>query len=163
MRSFLARMPQSITAAVVAAIATAAIIGGYSATHAGNDSNIIYACVTKPEGSVRIVGSDFDCDPMKEGPIQWNQQGTQGEPGPPGVIGSLNDMVGIPCGANGVTGTVSLNIAADGAISLTCSMPLDNDGDGYASPGPTARRERERHPRARSKTESTTTATGCGR
>lgn len=144
MGSFLARIPQSVTAAVVAAVATAAIIGGYSATHAGSDSKTIYACVTK-EGSVRIVGSPFDCDRMSETSLEWNQQGPrgdpgpegpQGQPGPAGVIGSLDDMVGIPCGANGLSGSVEVSIAANGAISLSCSIPVDQDGDGYPYPGP---------------------------
>ena len=55
--------------------------------------NPINACVANKNGAVRIVGTPVIVGPdqpapclKSETPLQWNQQGIQGEVGPPAVL-----------------------------------------------------------------------------
>lgn len=78
------------------------------------DSSVIHACVTIKKGHVRIVGLTGFCDTSKETAAHWSiqgpagEQGLQGLQGPPGVLGSFDDLAGLPCIHGGGTGVVML-------------------------------------------------------
>ena len=70
--------------ASVGAIAAAALVGGTLA-YGGlpGPDGVIHACVTNGlgGGGLRAVESTADCK-RNETPLEWNQEGPQGEPGP---------------------------------------------------------------------------------
>jgi Putative metal-binding motif/Collagen triple helix repeat (20 copies) len=109
MRSLLQRLPRALYAPLLASIATAAIIGGYSVATANHDTNAVHACVATRDGTVRIVADSTACDSRRERPVEWNVRGPQGLPGTAGLQGPKGDpgLKGDPgvAGAKGDPGT----------------------------------------------------------
>lgn len=103
----------------------------YSATN-----GVIYACVKKVNGQVRIVSPTGRCLPS-EVPVNWNQAGLQGPPGPQGEPG--------PKGDPGVLGFYVVEqqdvynlystqatrgasaICNEGDIAVSCGYSIDSD------------------------------------
>ena len=75
------KLPQSVTA--VAAALAVVLVGGVAAAAKipGNDG-VIHTCRDKRSGDLRAVDSAKECRSKKEVPLDWNQAGPQGPPGP---------------------------------------------------------------------------------
>jgi hypothetical protein len=48
------------------------------------------------------------------------EKGDPGEPGAPGTVADLSALDGLACAVEGQTGTTTVDVAADGAVTLTC-------------------------------------------
>jgi hypothetical protein len=66
------------------------------------EENVIYGCIKKANGKLRIVDSSTECK-KQEIAIYWNKVGPQGEPGPQGEQGPKGDKG--DTGATGPQGT----------------------------------------------------------
>jgi len=76
---------------------------------------VIYACVANRDGAVRIVGPGGSCNANKETPKQWNVQG------PPGVLGSFDNLTGLACTKpGGGAGSVAVIYQGDGVATVAC-------------------------------------------
>jgi hypothetical protein len=77
---------------------------------------VIYACVANRDGAVRIVGPGGSCNANKETPKQWNVQG------PPGVLGSFDNLTGLACTKpGGGVGSVAVIYQGDGVATVACA------------------------------------------
>ena len=113
---------------VGATVLVVALFLGGVVTRAAAD--VIYACVATKDGAVRIVGPTGSCDPKKENATQWNSQGPQGDPG---LLGSFDDLEGLPCTtAAGAAGTVKL---VGGLKNPVCTVGV-YEGGRFADLGP---------------------------
>jgi hypothetical protein len=93
--------------------------------------DVIYVCVTKNNGGVRIVPDPGACK-SNEYSLSWNQtgpQGPKGDTGPAGPVGpagpaSLAELNGTECTLpSGTISTLVVTIAADGTVQLKCKTP----------------------------------------
>lgn len=76
------------TYANVAATAALFIAVGGGAVAFAADPAVIHGCVIKPgysgAGTVKVLQEGASCNATTQYPLDWNQQGIQGEPGPAG-------------------------------------------------------------------------------
>jgi hypothetical protein len=125
-------------ALAVSLLAGGAVVG--SNALAQDADTVIQACKHKVTGRLRAVATVDACR-TSETAISWNQQGPagpQGPPGPPGPKGDpgsgltkLNDLDGLACTRDdGTAGTVDLELANDGDVTLLCVV------DGSPPPPP---------------------------
>jgi hypothetical protein len=87
-------------------------------------TGVYSACYEAKGGTVHLIDSSVTSCPKGElGPVSWNQTGPQGSPGPagpagpqgsPGLIGSLEDVDGLPC----ASGSGSAQLVEDGYTGL---------------------------------------------
>jgi hypothetical protein len=109
----------------LAVLAAGAAVG--SAALVGEDDTVVQACRHKVTGRLRAIASATACRSSEE-PISWNKQGPAGPQGPPGPKGDpgpgitkLNGLDGLACTRDdGKDGTVDLEIANDGDVTLLC-------------------------------------------
>jgi hypothetical protein len=110
----------AVTVAAGAAYATIPDAGG-----------VIHGCYLNKDGTLRVIDpSAGGACATKETAIAWNQQG---QPGPAGVVGQLDDLEGVPCkGVNGKIATVHLEYGSgiEAPVSIICITHL------VANPGP---------------------------
>jgi hypothetical protein len=150
-RGFFARRAWRLAAVICAfvalaaggAFAASALTGGSTAA-----DGVVRACVNKTNGDVRIVADASQCR-TSERVVEWNvvgpqgpkgDTGPQGEPGAPGAKGDTgprgpagpagSGLVGSPCTAGGVGGTVTVTFASDGAGSIRCDTGSSSGGGG---------------------------------
>lgn len=95
----------------------------------GGDPNQIHAC-GKVSGKLRNVGPTGSCK-GSETALHWGIQGPQGEQGlqglqgPPGVLGSFDELEGLPCTAQaGQQGTVKFLTVAGPGPTLVCAVAV---------------------------------------
>ena len=76
-------------AKVVAAFVFGAVLAtaGTAVAVTVSSPDPINACVSKKDGTLRILGPGKTCNSRSENPLSWNVQGPQGLPGLPGVQG----------------------------------------------------------------------------
>src|SRR3712207_9298794 len=92
------------------ALGCLAVGGGVAYAVIPNASGVINGCYERRTGLLRVV--DGEACRKAESAIHWNQvgppgargpqgerglQGEKGEEGPPGVVGSLDQLHGVPC------------------------------------------------------------------
>lgn len=84
---------------LVVAILIGASLGGVTraSAHGGNTA-LVHSCVSKANGSLRIIGATKQCS-TKEYPLDWGIQGPSGPVGPQGPAGATG-----PAGASGPAG-----------------------------------------------------------
>jgi hypothetical protein len=114
-------------ALVVAAVAAA----GAAYATIPDAGGVIHGCYLTKDGTLRVIDTSAGgaCT-SKETALAWNQQG---QPGPPGVVGRLDDLEGVPCkGVNGKIATVHLDYGTgiEAPVSIICITHL------VANPGP---------------------------
>jgi fermentation-respiration switch protein FrsA (DUF1100 family) len=114
-------------ALVVAAVAAA----GTAYATIPDAGGVIHGCVLTKDGTLRVIDpSAGGVCTSKETALAWNQQG---QPGPPGVVGRLDDLEGVQCkGLNGKLATVHLEYGSgiEAPVSIICITHL------VANPGP---------------------------
>jgi Lamin Tail Domain len=123
-------------ALALAALAATAAVG--STATAVEDDPVVQACKHKLTGRLRAVATADACR-SSELPISWSRQGPAGPAGPEGPAGppgpkgdpgpgvsTLNALHGLACTrADGKAGTVDLEIANDGDVTLLCLVEGD--------------------------------------
>jgi hypothetical protein len=129
----------------IVTLAAAVVLAAGAAYAAIPDGNgVINGCYTNKGGILRVIDPSAGqrCSSL-ETPLSWNQKGPkgdtgprgptgpkgdtgpQGPPGPAGVLGSLDDLEGIPCkGTRAHPGTVHVSYGTgsetEAPVSLTC-------------------------------------------
>jgi Lamin Tail Domain len=109
----------------LAVLAACAAVG--SAALGDEGDTVVQACKHKVTGRLRAVSTAGACRSSEEA-ISWNKQGPAGPQGPPGPKGDpgagltkLNTIDGLACTRDdGRDGTVDLEIANDGDVTLLC-------------------------------------------
>ena len=129
MQNLSGRVPRrAVPLLALAVLLTAATVG--SGALAAESDATVQACKHKVTGRLRAVDTTDACR-TSELPISWNregQPGPQGPAGPPGPKGDpgpgltkLNGLDGLACTRDdGKDGTVDLEIANDGDVTLLC-------------------------------------------
>lgn len=137
----------AVSGAAVGAAAYASIPGA---------SGVINGCITNSSingaHALVVVDGNASC-PADTTALNWNQTGPQGpvgQTGPqgatgaagpqgpegqPGVIGSLEQLNGIPCTRNGMAGTVSESLDADAFAKVRCIVPTSLTSTGVMTCG----------------------------
>jgi collagen triple helix repeat protein len=129
---------------LLAGIVTAVLVGGGGAyaVSALTASDVIYACQSNTNGSLRVVSATTACK-SGETAIQWNVQGVQGNTGATGPQGVKGDAGATgPAGATGATGQQGLKgdtgaTGAAGVTGATGSQGLQGDTGATGSSGAT--------------------------
>ncbi len=108
-----------------------AIAAGTAYATIPDAGGVIHGCYLTKDGTLRVIDpSAGGACTSKETAIAWNQQG---QPGPPGVVGRLDDLEGVQCkGVNGKLATVHLDYGTgiEAPVSIICITHL------VANPGP---------------------------
>jgi len=124
-----ARIHRPSASMVVALLALVMAASGVAVAAIPNSSSgLIDGCYSHRTGDLRVINAEDgeSCNPSKESPIFWNEQGPQGNPGAPGAPG--DSLLASACTLPGFAGDVQLSVASDGSIDLACNP--DRDGDG---------------------------------
>ncbi|MGI5290577.1 hypothetical protein ACQEVF_45650 [Nonomuraea polychroma] len=95
--------------------------GGMAAASSAFDSDVIYACVAKKSGDVRLVAESAPCRPH-ERKTSWNKTGPQGS------VGSVNAKVEVQ----------NFNFPGKGNKSVFCGTGKTATGGGYFVDEPAA-------------------------
>jgi hypothetical protein len=101
----------------------------------------IHGCYAQKNGALRVVAEGTACTPP-ELPIQWNQRGDRGAPGPKGDAGptgpkgdagppgpAVASLAGIPCDTGNIEkpdGRTEVAVAETGLLTLTCRSESAN-------------------------------------
>lgn len=132
---------------VVAAFLGVVVGSGVAAAAIPDAGGVINGCYSTRSGALRVVEEGATCN-KGELALQWNQRGQQGDPGPVGPIGPQgpagrdgadgkdgDPLLGSSCALpDSTAGTITMNVAADGAISFVCDVPHGGGGGGGPSP-----------------------------
>jgi hypothetical protein len=130
---------RSLPLLALAVLVAGAAVG--SLASAAESDTTIQACRHKVTGRLRAVEVAGACRPS-ETPLSWNKEGQPGPTGPAGPPGpkgdpgaglsKLNGLDGLACTRDdGTNGTVDLEIANDGDVTLLCTT-----GDSPPPPPP---------------------------
>jgi hypothetical protein len=130
---------RSLPLLALAVLVAGAAVG--SLASAAESDTTIQACRHKVTGRLRAVEAAAACRPS-ETPLSWNKEGQPGPAGPAGPPGpkgdpgaglsKLNGLDGLACTRDdGTSGTVDLEIANDGDVTLLCTT-----GDSPPPPPP---------------------------
>jgi hypothetical protein len=123
----LSRRTTRLLGCVLAAAFLSACAAVGSAALTGDADTTIQACRHKLTGRLRSLAAGESCRTSEQS-ISWNKEGPAGPQGPAGPKGDpgtgmtkLNDVDGVPCTRDdGKDGTVDLEIAGDGDVTLLC-------------------------------------------
>ena len=119
-------------------LAAAMLVSG-GVVYASHDANTIHACASNRTGEMRKVNAASECT-SKETYVQWGivgpegpagADGQDGEDGTDGTDGQDGEtLVGSACELpDSTSGTVAMDVAADGSITFTCD-PGEGGGGG---------------------------------
>ena len=69
-------------------VAALALVGGIAYATIPDANGVIHGCRKTGSGLLRVIDADVASCKPGEARLNWNQQGVQGPPGPPGTIRS---------------------------------------------------------------------------
>ena len=113
------------------AIAAVALVGGTVAASIPSSSGLIYACYSKPSGSLRVIDYPKHSCASGETLLVWNQVGPTGPQGPSGAVGATGSQG--QKGAPGPAGPAGQHGAAGATGAAGTTGPTGPQGPGGAT------------------------------
>jgi hypothetical protein len=116
---------------VAGGVLALALAGGIAYASIPDSGGLIHGCYMKKNGALRVIDSEAGaaCNAKKELSLNWNQAG--------GATG-VDDFTGTACVNHTFPGTVAVEYALDGVITLRCVLANNAGLTALAAPASAA-------------------------